>query len=172
MATTCAPRARGVPRITVCGGFCFHPSAARPAEVVGFKLSRPSRLQRIFLGRGTPAEIAFALGLLAQAGRIQAFAPGVSLQVALQSYCDTYIGVDCSGFANGYFSAIGLRDEPADTPNDRPGISDHARWGRRLREIPGRVLDHTFCWVKNESVTERSAPATIDFRHILVIDWV
>jgi hypothetical protein len=133
-------------------------------------LQMPRRLRRVFAGKGAPRDIALVLGLLDCSGRFGALFPGVDRQSAMQSYCDRFIGLDCSGFVNNYFTAIGRR---ADDLTDRPTIATYARHGRRLAAMPGSPRNHVFCWVRGESRTSVSSGRAIEFAHILVIDdWV
>jgi hypothetical protein len=130
----------------------------------------PRRLRRVFAGKGGPRDIALVLSLLDCSGRFGTLFPGVDSQAAMQSYCDEFIGVDCSGFANSYFTAVGRR---SDDLTDRPAIDTYARAGRRLAAIPGSPRNHVFCWIRGESRTSLRPGSTIDFEHILVVDdWV
>lgn len=56
-------------------------------------------LHRSFVGKGSPLDIAVTLRLAVRFGKVAAN-PG-----ALQSYCDRYIGLDCSGFVSNYANA-------------------------------------------------------------------
>jgi hypothetical protein len=130
----------------------------------------PRRLRRVFLGKGSPRDIALTLGLLNASGRLADVFPGLGEQAAMQSYCDRFIGLDCSGFVNNYFTAIGRRP---DDLTDRPTIAMHARQGRRLAAVAGSPRNHVFCWVNGESRTAVAPGRVIRFGHILAIDeWV
>lgn len=130
----------------------------------------PRRLRRVFMGKGTPRDIALALSLLQASGRLSVVFPGLAAPVAMQNYCDRFIGVDCSGFANNYFTALGRRP---DDLTDRPTISMYARPGRRLSTLPGSPRNHVFCWINGESRTGVRPGAPIRFSHIVVLDdWV
>ena len=54
-------------------------------------------LLRVFVGKGSPDEIQLALRLAIYYGLVQ---PTLG---ALQTYCNDYIGLDCSGFTGVYY---------------------------------------------------------------------
>ncbi|GEM_PF-2071740 len=129
-----------------------------------------ARFKRVYLGKGNPWDISFVLGLLKLTGRLTALLPSLAVGDALQAYCDRYIGVDCSGFVNSYFTVKGRRD---DVLNDRPTISMYAARHRRLAVMPGAPGDHVLCWVRGESRTSVAPGRRIGFSHIMLIDeWV
>ncbi len=139
-------------------------------QMISASGAAPVRLRRVFLGKGSPRDIALALSLLAHSGLVARHHPGSAEKVALQQYADRYMGVDCSGFVNNYFTAIGRR---AHDLVDRPGISTYARPGRRLRTIPGSPRNHVFCWLKGESRTSARPHHLAEFSHIVLVDdWV
>jgi hypothetical protein len=136
----------------------------------GESASASRRLRRVYTGKGAPRDIALVLGLLDCSGRLGALFPSFDRRTAMQNYCDQFIGVDCSGFVNNYFTAIGRRP---DDLTDRPTIALYARAGRRLAAMPGSPCNHVFCWVPGESRTSVRPARVIEFAHILAIDeWV
>ncbi len=79
-------------------------------------------LYNVFVGKGSPKEIADALKLVVAFGFAE---PNFH---SIQAYCDKYIGVDCSGFAANYF---GL------TPKEicNTGASKMAPMPKRVRRL-------------------------------------
>jgi hypothetical protein len=143
----------------------------RNLRLIGSHGQGPRRFRRVFTGKGSPRDISLVLGLLDVSGRLARLFPGFDSQTAMQSYCDRFIGVDCSGFVNNYFTALGRRS--SDDLTDRPGIPVYAGVSRRLTALPGSPRNHVFCWVKGESHTGVAPRAKIRFAHIIAIDdWV
>jgi hypothetical protein len=96
------------------------------------------RLTNAFKGKGYPKDIAFLLTVLIVIGHLSAS------QREVQSYCDTYIGMDCSGFVNNYFIARGRGGDNASSRNRT--ISTLAASSRQLAEIPRDPTDHIVSW--------------------------
>jgi len=132
---------------------------SHPAEYRSFRTWIDSNaFRRVYMGKAPPWDVALALGLVNLAGRMASLYRAQSEPAALQSYCDDFIGVDCSGFVNSYFMSKGryrLRT------TDSPSIAAYAQQNRRLQAFPGVPDDHVFCWMP---------PLTRGFRHIVLID--
>jgi hypothetical protein len=59
-----------------------------------------SAITRTFVGKGSPSDIAFTLNLATIFGMVK---PDVA---SVQSYCDAYIGLDCSGFVTNFANIV------------------------------------------------------------------
>lgn len=79
-------------------------------------------LYNVFVGKGSPKEIADALKLAAAFGHVE---PTLH---SMQQYCDKNIGIDCSGFASNYFGLT-----PAEICNT--GASKMAPMAKRVRRL-------------------------------------
>lgn len=102
------------------------------------------KLNQVFFGKGAPRDIGFVLAVLREVGRIGALYPNHRELAALQAYCDSFIGVDCSGLVNNYFITKGHFSDT--NANCQTTIRTYGRLDRRLDFLPGRPREFILVW--------------------------
>jgi hypothetical protein len=110
-------------------------------------------VQRTFVGKGSPQDIATTLKFCARFGMV-----GTATS-DLQKYCDDYIGLDCSGFVGNYANlALGAG---YDLMNK--GARSFAPAGKRRAHLADVRPNDVLCWSTTNHV------AVID---LFELDWV
>ena len=67
------------------------------------------RIRTAAMGKGAPADYALALEWAVRSGKIKD--PNA---ITVQAYCDSHLGIDCSGFATNFLVATGKRTYSSD----------------------------------------------------------
>lgn len=107
-------------------------------------------LLRVYIGKGSPDEIQMALRLAVEYKLVR---PTLG---ALQSYCDKYIGLDCSGFTGVYYGP----------PYRGKRSTDYRTAGREVKELSELVPGCAIVWLRTNHLS------IIDsvYRHYVVND--
>lgn len=130
----------------------------RPIRIAGNNWS--------FSGRGSPEEIELALAAVASVERVDQLR-GMTAEQKIQHLIDTYIGLDCVGFAGNFFISSGYSwgEGPANTTP--PNV--YASHGREIGledPVPvGAVLLFPL-----SADPFRNAEDALDFEHIVLVE--
>jgi hypothetical protein len=82
-----------------------------------FRANRAS-IRTAAMGKGAPHDYELALEWVARSRKV----PTLD-QPSLQTYCDTHLGIDCSGFATNYLIANGRKPDSVDTQRNTSAAS-------------------------------------------------
>jgi len=112
-------------------------------------------VNRCFENKGAPEDVADMLRLACGLGVVQKLmgcegepvTPGL-----LISFCDRYVGIDCTGFAGNYFRAIGLAEPGPCTPVYAFAPSERRKC--RLDDVRARDV---LVWLENDQPGDRVA---------------
>ena len=116
------------------GGTLYSPSIA-------FENVDTASIVRTFVGKGTPGDIAGTLRLALRYGLVK---PDTA---SLQKYCDTYLGLDCSGFVGNYLNeALGAGIDVMNTG----ATSYRGPVGNRRLTIESIRENDTLAWATHE----------------------
>jgi hypothetical protein len=127
----------------------IEPSGSLYSPGIAFEDVDTASLVRTFVGKGTPGDIAGTLRLALRYGLVK---PDTA---SLQAYCDTYIGLDCSGFVGNYLNeALGAGIDVMNTG----ATSYRGPVGNRRLTI--------------ESIRENDTLAWANTNHVAVIDSI
>lgn len=108
-----------------------------------------AELAQAFIGKGTPEIIAQALRLAEALGLVQ------PIVLAMQKYCDDYIGLDCNGYVGNYLRSEG---SPVVGPSTSANASSFLPPAYRLSKLEDVTYRSVLCW-KNTG-------------HVAIIDWM
>ena len=127
----------------------IEPGGSLYSPGIAFEDVDTASIVRTFVGKGTPGDIAGTLRLALRYGLVK---PDTA---SLQAYCDTYIGLDCSGFVGNYLNeALGAGIDVMETE----AASYREPVGNRRRTI--------------ESIRENDTLAWAHTNHVAVIDSI
>ena len=125
----------------------------------------------VFMGKGSPSEIADAIWLASRYGLIRIDPQrknhsGVPTR-SLTEFCDDCVGLDCNGLVNNFFSFS--RDKSIDT------YDVHYPTGRRQRLSDVQAGDVVVFIEEDDATTKNpkaNRPAGTSYKHIALIDTV
>lgn len=114
------------------------PTKANPTPSITLdEIIKTTELARVFTGKGTPELCAKALQLAEAFGLVK---PTV---MAMQSYCDDFIGLDCNGFVGNYLQEIGCTLVGPETPAQPAYFTPP---GKRLTKLEDIKANSVLAW--------------------------
>jgi len=144
--------------------------AARTYNIGGYVVGKVDTAC-VFMGKGSPNEVADAVWLASRYGLIKIDPPrknrsGVPTRT-LTGFCDDCVGLDCNGFVNNYLGFD--RDKSIDTYD----VNYPKSRRQTLREV---VAGDVLLFIEEDDATAKNAkagrPAGTLYKHIAMIDQV
>jgi hypothetical protein len=121
-----------------------------------FRANRES-IQTAAMGKGAPHDYELALEWVARSKKVPTLSQGT-----LQTYCDTHLGIDCSGFATNYLIAAGKKPDTTDVQRNT-GASSYFNIARAVNDASQVRAGDLLVWMTGNSVKT-------DPGHVMVVN--